>query len=362
MNVKLTLQIILLCILCACDTKSQNEPPEDDLAGVFEERNADQLTHVAHIASASEPGERIRITGTVYMSDGKTPAAGVLMYFYHTNAKGIYAKHGTEDRSSLAWWHGYNRGWLKTNAHGKYEINTIKPAPYPALIEPAHIHAGVKAAFQKKAYDLGAITFKGDPLATPEYWYNVEQHGHPRDGGTGLKRNQQGILEGTRDFILYAQYDLSSNNSGLNVGENCPTFTPIHASGKDKGTKVCPMCKYGYKQGVMAWVNTNDWSAMQKLAVKLNKLAIKRGAGQFHAFLIFMNPENLPVSEVNDRLHSMAISYGIKNVALLHIAPEKSSKTFDLYRLNRHKDISNTILLFKGRYISDKYINGLPDL
>src|SRR5512134_1672562 len=35
-----------------------------------------------------EPGERLVITGTIYQNDGRTPAAGVVLYAYHTNAAG----------------------------------------------------------------------------------------------------------------------------------------------------------------------------------------------------------------------------------------------------------------------------------
>lgn len=39
------------------------------------------------IPTRGEAGERLTVEGTVYR-DGKTPAAGVLLYAYHTNAGG----------------------------------------------------------------------------------------------------------------------------------------------------------------------------------------------------------------------------------------------------------------------------------
>lgn len=33
---------------------------------------------------------------------------------------------------------------MKTNAKGEYQFATIKPAPYPGGMEPAHIHLVVK--------------------------------------------------------------------------------------------------------------------------------------------------------------------------------------------------------------------------
>lgn len=348
--------ILFVCILIfGCQSKSQTtDPPNSALA--FDEAPPN-LSHVVQIAKNNEPGERIVIKGKVFESDGKTPAKNVVMYFYHTDAKGIYSKKGDEPRNSLAWWHGYNRGWLKTNQRGEYEIRTIKPAPYPARIEPAHIHIVVKAPIQKQAYDIGAITFKGDELATLEYWYRVEQNGHPRDGGTELKKNAQGILEGKRDFVLYAQYDIASTQSGLLIGDECPAFRPRHVWGPDKGSTACPMCKYGNKQGVMAWINTDNWSNIAALAKSLDKKIEEQGLDKLRAFLIYMNPAGLKIEELENRLQEFAKDNELKNVAVLSIPSPHDEKNAALYRINPNKDVRNTLIVYKSRRVFDKYIN-----
>ncbi|HZF66256.1 MAG TPA: hypothetical protein VEZ55_17325 [Chitinophagaceae bacterium] len=362
---KHTLNVLaaLLTMLMSCRSNGQIESAatakafdHEDITGIFNEVEPN-LSHVASIASKSEPGERLKITGIVYESDGKTPAENVQMYFYHTDARGMYAKRGTEPRNSFAWWHGYNRGSLTTNSKGEYEINTIKPAPYPVRIEPAHIHVIVKSPKQKKVYDVGAITFKGDELATPEYWYTVEQHGHPRDGGVELKMNSGGILEGKMNYVLYAQYDIASTNSGLLIGEECPAFSPQHAFGPDKGSKACPMCKYGHKQGVMAWVNTDDWSEMAKLAQFFETTIAEKGQDNIRAFIIYMNPSKLAPQKVAVKLDELGKSAGLKSVALLYIPSPDDNKSSGLYRINPNEKIKNTVLVFKERRVRDKFIN-----
>ncbi|MDQ2920818.1 MAG: hypothetical protein M3R52_04270 [Acidobacteriota bacterium] len=52
------------------------------------------------IPPVGEPGEPLVIFGTVYKEDGKTPADGILIYVYHTNAAGIYAKRTTDTGQS----------------------------------------------------------------------------------------------------------------------------------------------------------------------------------------------------------------------------------------------------------------------
>src|SRR5690242_14923741 len=40
------------------------------------------------IAGKGEAGEPLEMRGVIYQSDGKTPAPGVILYVYHTDAKG----------------------------------------------------------------------------------------------------------------------------------------------------------------------------------------------------------------------------------------------------------------------------------
>ncbi len=70
-----------------------------------------------------------RINDCRFAGDGKTPAAGIVMYVYHTDQKGIYPKKGGE--TGWAGRHGYIRGWIKTNAQGQYKFYTLVPASYP---------------------------------------------------------------------------------------------------------------------------------------------------------------------------------------------------------------------------------------
>ena len=105
--------------------------------GVFE-ANLTSLESQARIGPVDEPGEPLRITGTVYQTDGRTPAAGVAIYAYQTNAQGLYANGNNTSEWSRR--HGRLRGWLKTGENGTYRFDTIKPAPYPNDILPAPLH------------------------------------------------------------------------------------------------------------------------------------------------------------------------------------------------------------------------------
>ena len=93
------------------------------------------------IAMEGEPGEPLEMRGVIYRSDGKTPAPDVILYVYHTDAKGYYSPAPGQAQGRR---HGHLRGWMKTDREGRYRFRTIRPAPYPNARIPAHIHPIVK--------------------------------------------------------------------------------------------------------------------------------------------------------------------------------------------------------------------------
>jgi protocatechuate 3,4-dioxygenase, beta subunit len=161
------------------------------------EADAASLASHATMASAGEPGEPLRVDGTVYTADGKTPAAGVVIYAYQTNAEGLYAggKPGTEASRR----HGRLRGWVKTGTDGRYSFDTIKPAPYPDDTIPAHVHFTVLEP-GKRPYWIDDIVFEGEFGVTPEYRRSMTNK-----GGNGIvpaTRDARGRWSVTRDIIL----------------------------------------------------------------------------------------------------------------------------------------------------------------
>ncbi|HKQ76003.1 MAG TPA: hypothetical protein VJ810_20070 [Blastocatellia bacterium] len=107
------------------------------------------------VAAKDEPGERLIVTGQVFGPDGKTPMAGASVYVYHTDAKGLYSPGTNDNRNPRL------RGYMRTDAQGRYEYSTIKPAPYPNNGPPAHIHYVVNAPGHEER--IFEIVFEGDP-------------------------------------------------------------------------------------------------------------------------------------------------------------------------------------------------------
>ena len=148
------------------------------------------------IADSAEAGEPMEIGGTIYQRDGKTPANGVILYVYHTDARGFYSP---AQGQTLAKRHGHLRGWMRTGADGHYRFKTIRPAPYPNARIPAHIHPLIKEA-DKNEYWIDEYVFEDDKLLTQS-----ERQKRENRGGSGvitLTKNVSGVWIGHRDIVL----------------------------------------------------------------------------------------------------------------------------------------------------------------
>ncbi|TBW30018.1 intradiol ring-cleavage dioxygenase [Gramella sp. KN1008] len=198
-----TCSIIILLFLPVMILGCKGQTSEHRLVGgpcegceaIFEYET--KLTSVDTLPDFEEEGRRMKLSGTVYQNDGKTPARDVVVYIYHTNQDGIYPTRG--DEKGWGRRHGYIRGWARTDRNGRYTFYTLKPAPYPGRSEPAHVHYTILEP-DGKYYWLGSVHFKGDSLLTR----NETDPESPRGGTSGLLNleKQGDIWVGERDIIL----------------------------------------------------------------------------------------------------------------------------------------------------------------
>ncbi len=105
-----------------------------------------------------EPGEPLRISGTVYDFKTSEKLAGVHVHVYHTDVTGYYSPGGRNERE-----HRLN-GDMLTDKDGLYQFETIRPGPYPGNSIPAHIHYEVELP-DGSEHDF-ELLFEGDPNIT----------------------------------------------------------------------------------------------------------------------------------------------------------------------------------------------------
>lgn len=142
-------------------------------------------------------GQTLRLRGKVFLPDGVTPAAGVVLYIHHTNAGGLYADGAPNTVWSRR--HGRLRGWVRTSADGRYGFDTIKPAPYLAQTMPAHIHMFVGEP-GRPPYYVDDVVFDGEFGVDADYLARQELRGG--SGVVRLRTDPDGTLVAVRDLVL----------------------------------------------------------------------------------------------------------------------------------------------------------------
>lgn len=167
--------------------------PCDGCEAVYEGMPA-RVESQGRIAPVGEKGEAMRISGVVRDRD-KKPVAGIIVYAYQTDAGGIYPSGSTR--------HGRLRGWVRTDASGRYQFDTIRPGGYPGTTIPQHVHIHVIEP-GRATYYIDEMVFSDDPRLTPEQRKQLVTG----RGGPGLVipvRDSSGLMTVTRDIVLGQQ-------------------------------------------------------------------------------------------------------------------------------------------------------------
>lgn len=149
-----TTLVLALVLLAGCDAPASshavttviNRPvpvignPCEGCEAVFDGMPA-AIPSSIRLAPRGEPGAPMRITGRVLDGLGH-PRAGVVVYAYQTDASGVYPRP-VQRLGREAMRHGQLRGWVRSDAQGRYTIDTIRPGSYPGEEVAEHVHMHV---------------------------------------------------------------------------------------------------------------------------------------------------------------------------------------------------------------------------
>lgn len=165
------------------------------------------------LRAAGAPGEALTLSGTVRDASGNA-RPGMVLYLHQTDHAGRYPPlPASAPAGPAARRHGALRGWVATDAQGRYVVETVRPGGYPGTDIPQHIHIQViePGCF---TYFIDDVMFRDDPRLTPD----VERQLAAGAGGDGVVTPQRidGAWQATRDIVL---------------GEEIPGYRPCSGHG-----------------------------------------------------------------------------------------------------------------------------------
>lgn len=318
----------------------------------------EDITHSHQSPGWKTNKQKLWIEGTVLQLDGQTPAENVVLYYWHTNDEGLYESKQTQNNSASQ--HGSLRGWVKTGKDGKYIIKTSRPAPYPGEKIPAHIHLSVKEPDLENEYYMDWY-FDDDPL----YLVHKKRYGKADRGGTeilrvlvdkNLQRAERNIILGLNIPNYPKKNSTGSISSGLSIGEDQPSFIPYHAFGPDKGTRTCPVCKYGRYHGIVYFAGSNsDWAEIESWLAFLEREGEKRNQ-YLKVYFVYANEDHFKSGISKQKLEYIGEKLNLKRTALTYVPSffDEESEA-NLNKIN--PDVGNTFIVYKHRTIIQKAIN-----
>lgn len=128
--------LLVVFILCLAD-KSQGQVDPEWLKSWNQavESRPKNLSSSSIIVSQDEPGVPLVVHGQIFKPNGHEVANNTLIHLYHRDHTGF--DFGLNDNELSTW---RLQGWAKTDAQGKFEFHTIRPAPDHIGREGGHFH------------------------------------------------------------------------------------------------------------------------------------------------------------------------------------------------------------------------------
>lgn len=194
----------LLCIaslacVCFTATAQSNSRFEDVLTDDYKKRSAlydyteAKLNNTDTIPDFETKAQKLKITGTIYQSDGITPAKDVILYICQADEKGNFQLKRDSKKKRYV----HHRAWIKTDADGKYTFYTFMPGKLLRTQELKQILRTIKEP-GKPEQELAPFFFDDDPLIA-ELTLACRA-----DAAKSMLRLEEkdGMLVGTRDIRL----------------------------------------------------------------------------------------------------------------------------------------------------------------
>ena len=192
--------ITLFCFACLFSTSSficaQDSVDENYIERhPIYDYDALQLSNMDSIPDFDSKTNKLKISGTIYESDGVTPAKDVILYIEQADEYGDFDLRTHNEKRYV-----HHRGWVKTDASGQYTLYTFVPGNdrrynqlqqlFPVIKEPS-----------KAEYEIASFLFDEDPLLTKKCRKRIAKKDDP-SRILKLKKEDNGLLVVQKDIVL----------------------------------------------------------------------------------------------------------------------------------------------------------------
>jgi protocatechuate 3,4-dioxygenase beta subunit len=153
-----------------------------------------QLNNTDTIPGFESKLNKLKISGTIYNSDGVTPAKNIILFIKQADEYGDFDLRKRNDKRFV-----HNRGWIKTNSDGQYTFYTFVPGNdrrynqlqqlFPVIKEPS-----------KQEYNIATFLFDDDPLLSKRCRKRIAK----KDDPTRILKlkKENGLYVTQRDIVL----------------------------------------------------------------------------------------------------------------------------------------------------------------
>ncbi|MCH8317175.1 MAG: twin-arginine translocation pathway signal protein [Bacteroidetes bacterium] len=179
--------IPLIAVVACKKRKLKKCTTSDDILGPFYKENAPTRTD---LNVNNQTGTQLKISGTVFGEDCKTPLKNAKIEIWHASDSGDY------DNSSSDFEY---RGTVYSDSNGKYNFATVVPGRYlnGSTFRPSHIHFKITASGHKEL--VTQLYFQGDPYIDSDPWASEED---AEERIITLSEDSNGNKSGTFDIKM----------------------------------------------------------------------------------------------------------------------------------------------------------------
>lgn len=131
------------------------------------------LNNIDSIPDFDLKQNKLKITGILYQSDGVTPAKDVILYIEQADENGDFDLREYNKKRYV-----HHRGWIKTNADGRYTFYTFIPGNDRRYNQFQQLFPIIKEE-SKPEYALESFLFNDDPMLTKFCRKRLAKKGDP---------------------------------------------------------------------------------------------------------------------------------------------------------------------------------------